>query len=298
MNNQDPHRNTPHLIELPSGKEVLASAAYSPRHIDSSRFVGRDVEKQMVVAAWMGCQQSPPLSPILIGHPGVGKNRLVYEIAREAASPLYVMQGHEDLTPEDLACAVRFQDEGKGGMQYVISPLVTAMRCGGICFLDEIGKIRPRSLALLVSVLDERRYIDSTLLGERVEAHPQFRFIAATNVGELELLPDFIRSRLRPVIEVTPPGREEIEQMVEGFLPEASAREETLDAFWELWSEKKTVPSPREAIQHFAIASSLGQMSDGSGNATWQLAEPVQSVRNPDKSSLETAFNHLNPGRQ
>ena len=82
------------------------------------------------------------------------------------------MQGHEDVTAEDLASSVRFRDSGSG-MEYVVSPLVTAMERGAICFIDEIGKIRPRALALLVSVLDERRYIDSTLLGTRIKADPE-----------------------------------------------------------------------------------------------------------------------------
>jgi MoxR-like ATPase len=122
-----------------------------------------------------------------------------------------------------LACAVRFSDDPDKKMDYVLSPLVTAMRVGGICFVDEIAKVRPRALALLSSVLDERHYIDSILLGARVNSHPGFRFIAATNTADIagSALPEFLRSRLRPVIEVGYPSPEEIAKIVRTRFPTA-----------------------------------------------------------------------------
>ncbi|MSU64305.1 MAG: MoxR family ATPase [Pedosphaera sp.] len=199
-------------MTLNSSKKVLASEAYRPRA--TSDFVGRLHESKMITAAWIGSSAQPPLCPLLVGEPGVGKNRLVYELSRRPGLDLYIFQGHEDVTAEDMACAVRFSDEPGRTMDYVVSPLVTAMHRGGICFIDEIGKIRPRTLALLASVLDDRRYIDSTLLGERVHAHARFRFTAATNTGETHALPEFIRSRLLPVIEVGHPPKEEVNQII------------------------------------------------------------------------------------
>ncbi|MCH8196077.1 MAG: AAA family ATPase, partial [Chloroflexi bacterium] len=66
------------------------------------------------------------------GEPGVGKNRVVYELARRTGKDLYIFQGHEDVTAEDLACAVRFSDYADRKMYYVVSPLVTALLWGGI----------------------------------------------------------------------------------------------------------------------------------------------------------------------
>ena len=169
------------------GKSVLVSQPYAPDRSCLPEFVGRDEELKLIAAAWMGGRHSLPLSPLLLGDPGVGKNRLVYELARLTGRNLYIFQGHEDVTAEDLACAVRFSDNPDKKMDYILSPLVAAMHMGGIYFIDEIGKIRPRALALLVSVLDERRYIDSTLLGERVYADRNFRFIAATNTTDFDI---------------------------------------------------------------------------------------------------------------
>jgi MoxR-like ATPase len=244
-------------IHLSQSKAVLAPDPFKPRGGVVRSFVGRLHELKMVIAAWIGGGGLPPLCPLLIGEPGVGKNRLVYELAHRTGLDLYIFQGHEDVTAEDMACTVRFSDEPGRTMDYVVSPLVTAMHRGGICFIDEIGKIRPRALALLASVLDERRYIDSTLLGERVHAHPRFRFIAATNTGEINALPEFVRSRLRPVIDVGFPSKEEIDQIIARQSPSEPDLEKLLQTFWDLFASIKRPPSPRDALHLFALAASL-----------------------------------------
>ncbi|MCB9924248.1 MAG: MoxR family ATPase [Planctomycetaceae bacterium] len=253
-------------------KNVFAAQPYK---VGTQEFVGRNQEMRLITAAWLADRGSLPMSPLLIGEPGLGKNRLIYELAYRTGKDLYIFQGHEDVTAEDLACAVRFSDDANRKMDYVLSPLVTAMIRGGICFIDEIAKIRPRALALLVSVLDERRYIDSTLLGERVTAHPGFRFVAATNTADLEgnAMPEFLRSRMRPEIRIGYPPQEEINDIVAKRFPRLEeAIGELLDWFWELWDEKSkhlkstTPPSPRDVIHVFSLAMSLADYARLGGN--------------------------------
>lgn len=249
------------LKELKVGKKsVYVSQPYVVPHITD--LVGRTSELELITAAWMAGEGQLPLAPLLLGEPGVGKNRVIYEIARRTGKELYIFQGHEDVTAEDLACAVRFSDDPDRKMDYVASPLVSAMLRGGICFIDEIAKIRPRALALLVSVLDERRYIDSTLLGERIKAAPGFRFIAATNTADLEgnAMPEFLRSRMRPLIPVGYPDRKEIDAIVTAMHPRlGSDAAGLLDVFWLEWERHgpKTPPTPRDAIYAFNLALSL-----------------------------------------
>jgi MoxR-like ATPase len=250
----------------------------------------------------MAGPDSLPLAPLLVGEPGVGKNRMVYELADRTGRDLYIFQGHEDVTAEDLACSVRFSDDPSTKMDYVISPLVTAMRRGGICFIDEIGKIRPRALALLVSVLDERRYVDSSLLGERVFAHENFRFIAATNTGEINALPEFVRSRMRPIIKVGYPPKEQVDRIVASQFPHLEERlRELLDTFWSLWDQNGPPPSPRDAIQLFALASSLGDFERLGGESTLRESRRHQPFplggrngrRELDPHHLRLAFHEL-----
>jgi len=178
--------------------------------------VGRELEMEKILAAWIAGEGAFPLSPLLLGDPGLGKNRIVYECARLCGQEYYMFQGHEDVSAEDLVCSMRFSDNTAKKMDYSLSSVATAMLKGGICFVDEIAKMRPRALAPLASLLDERRYLDSNNLGERIHAHPAFRFVAATNTADMKgnLLPDFIRSRIRPIIRVGYPERREINQIL------------------------------------------------------------------------------------
>lgn len=246
-------------------KEALASQPYMPDMAHLPELVGKERHIELITAAWMGGPFSRPMAPLLLGEPGVGKNRLVYELAQLTGKELYIFQGHEDVTAEDLACAVRFSDDPRKKMDYVASPLVTAMKLGGICFIDEIAKIRPRALALLVSVLDERRYIDSTLLGERVRAHNGFRFIAATNTADLEgnLMPEFIQSRMRPVIPVGYPSEKEIMMIIDKQFPKVGKKIDCLmKLFWDMWKEMNTnkPPTPRDAIYIFNLATNIADL--------------------------------------
>ncbi len=262
-------------------KAVYYSQPFIPRQDTLPAFVGREKELSLILAAWMAGNTNLPMSPLLVGAPGMGKNRMIYELAQMTGRELYIFQGHEDVTAEDLACSVRFSDQNNAVMDYILSPLVTAMYRGGIIFIDEIGKIRPRALALLVSVLDERRYIDSTLLGERIEAHPAFRFIAATNTADIHLLPEFLNSRMRPVISIDFPPRTEIDAII---LKQYSGMQREirhlLDMFWVLWAQYNTTAhklSPRDAIYLFGLAAKLGAFENAGGDTPIFQNEPSSS---------------------
>jgi Holliday junction resolvasome RuvABC ATP-dependent DNA helicase subunit len=270
-------------------KTVFQSEQFLPRTNYFNRFIGRVPELRLITAAWIAGDFSLPMSPLLIGEPGVGKNRLIYELAQKTGSQLYIFQGHEDVTSEDLACSVRFSDQSGTVMDYMLSPLVTAMIRGGICFIDEIGKIRPRALALLVSVLDERRYIDSTLLGERIHAHPGFRFVAATNTSDLNLLPEFIISRMRPQINIGYPPKEEIDNIIreqcKGIKKEV---DKLIDLFWILWIDnggKIGGIAPRDAIYLFGWASKLSAFEKIGGTKALMESRQEQPYQLKEKNS-------------
>lgn len=247
-------------------KEFFISEPYTPNH---SATVGREEETALIMAAWAARSDLAPLNPMLTGAPGVGKNRLVYDCARICNKPLFVMQSHEDLTPEDLACSVRFSDNKDRKMDYILSPLVTAMITGSIFLLDELDKMRPKAMAMLSSLLDERRHIDSNILGFRVKAHPEFRFIAAANTmgSDGSIIPDYIQSRLFPIIRMDNMSRAEIESVVRHrhSMPNR-AWEKAISAFWMLHRKNDLQPTPRSALSVFSLAANLAasKHTDGS----------------------------------
>ena len=265
-----------------------------PYNAPVMEMVGRESEMRKILAAWMVGEDDFPLSPILLGDPGFGKNRIVYECARVCAKELYIYQGHEDVSAEDLVCAVRFSDDPGKKMDYILSPLVTAILKGGICFIDEIAKIRPRALAPLASLLDERRYIDSNILGERIHAHPGFRFVAATNTDDIKdsLLPDFIRSRMRPEIRVAYPGKRDINAIVSGRYSALQKEGQGLvDHFWHLWKSHNgdVPPAPRDSLYLFGFASKLADFENLQANRPLDLQATVEAAT-IGKNHLEKAF--------
>jgi MoxR-like ATPase len=279
-------------------KLVLASEPYKPIQSMLPSFVGRENEMELIMASWIAGASSLPFSPVLVGDPGVGKNRIVYELARFTGRDLYIFQGHEDVTADDMACTVRFSDDKANMMEYVLSPLVCAMLNGGIFFLDEIGKIHSHALALLVSVLDERRYIDSTLLGERVYAQPGFRFIAATNTGEVGLLPEFIKSRMRPVIKIGYPPKKEIEEIIRRqFKSRMKNLSDLIERFWSVWNDISTSempPTPRDAIAVFSMALSISDFEARNGSNVIRNAIKTDSfVLDASDKQINVSDNHL-----
>jgi MoxR-like ATPase len=235
-----------------------------PYQAQVREMVGREDEIKTILVSWMASKGRIPLSPLLLGEPGIGKNRTVYECARVCGpnKELYILQGHEDVTAEDLLCAVRFSDDPARKMDYILSPLATAMVRGMIFFLDGIGKMRKRMLAPLESVLDERRYLDINALGERIYAHAGFRFIAATNPSDMDddVLPDFIRSRVKPVVPFGYPPPEELDRIIQSNYPSLRHNARLLlDGFWSNWRGKNgdSPPAPRDSIQIFSYAQSL-----------------------------------------
>ena len=286
-------------------KKVYGSEPFLPRLQTLTDFEGKGKELALITASWIAGDHTLPMNPLLVGEPGVGKNRIVYELAQKTGRQLYIFQGHEDVTSEDIACTVRFSDRDNSVMDYVFSPLVTAMFTGGICLADEIGKIRPRALSLLASVLDDRRYIDSILLGERIHAHPAFRFVAATNTNDINLLPDFILSRLRPQIKMGYPTKEEIDSIIRNHC--RGLKQETdrlIDNFWFLWIDyhgSATGISPRDVIYLFGWASKLSAFESSGGYDTLKNAQYNHLYQLPAEHSftgikpeqLEKAFREL-----
>ena len=231
--------------------------------------VGREEEMKMILAAWLSSEGNPPDSPLLVGGAGVGKTQVVWECATKiCGKELYCQQGSEELTALDLICTMLPSDEHGRKLDITLSKLSTAMVRGGVFFLDSIGKMRKKALALLESVLDHRRYLDaSSVLGCNIKAHPEFRFIAATNPEDLEgdQLEEWIRQRLTPKILFGCPERHETERIIQAHHPALSNNGRRLiDCLWRLWGDKNgdKPPSVRACIEIFGYAQKLADSEE------------------------------------
>jgi MoxR-like ATPase len=172
-------------------------------------WVGRDELLLQVLAAWLVLDpRDLPLHPRLVGKPGVGKTTLAYAAASRMGRDVYLFQATMDTRPEDLIVSPVVGEAGR--IQYVASPLVTAMIRGGVCVLDEGNRMSEKSWASLAPLLDVRRYVESIVAGVKIQAHPEFRFCATMNDDASTFdLPEYIHSRLMPQIWIDFPEPDE-----------------------------------------------------------------------------------------
>ncbi len=185
------------------------SLALSQPISNEIKWVGQPEAMARLQACWLIINsQDVPLCPRLLGKPGVGKTTLAMAAAQKIKKPLYVYQCTMDTRPEDLLITPVLGEGGK--IQYHASPVVSAMIQGGVCILDEGNRMSEKSWASLAPLLDHRRYIESIIAGIKVEAHPEFRCCVTMNDDASTYeLPDYIMSRIQPMIEIDFPPREE-----------------------------------------------------------------------------------------
>lgn len=192
--------------------------------------VSSETVKNQLRACWLTPPDhrpdEPPLSPRIVGKPGVGKTTIAYTVAKEFSENVYIVQCTSDTRPEDLLITPVI-DSGQV-IRYHASPLTTAMINGGVCILDEGNRMSEKSWASLAPLLDTRRYVESIIAGIKVHAHPGFRLAVTMNEDSSTYeIPEYILSRLQPQIRVEFPSEAEEKEILKVNLPYSN--EELLD---------------------------------------------------------------------
>lgn len=182
-------------------------------------WVGQGDLVTQVLAAWLVIGKADlPLSPRLVGRPGVGKTTLAYHAGKSSGRPVYLFQATMDTRPEDLIVTPVISDAGK--IKYMASSVVSAMIKGGVAIIDEGNRMSEKSWASLAPLLDSRRYVESIVAGIKIKAHPDFRMCTTMNDDASTFeLPEYIHSRLQPQIFIDFPERDEEYQILKSNLP-------------------------------------------------------------------------------
>ena len=188
-------------------------------HEAIGQWIGQNDILQQLLACWLVVDDRDlPLTPRLIGAPGIGKTALAMAGARARQQQLYIYQCTADTRPEDLLVTPVLAESGK--IAYHASPLVTAMIRGGVCILDEGNRMNEKSWASLAPLLDHRRYVESIVAGITISADPSFRCAVTMNQDDSTYeIPDYILSRLQPTLQLSFPNREDEMEILQYHLP-------------------------------------------------------------------------------
>lgn len=218
-------------------------------HDATGEWIGQREILQQLMACWLVVDERDlPLTPRLVGPPGIGKTALGMAGAQLRKQELYIYQCTADTRPEDLLVTPVLAESGK--IAYHASPLVTAIIRGGICILDEGNRMNEKSWASLAPLFDQRRYVESIVAGITIQAHAHFRCCVTMNQDESTFeIPDYILSRLQPTLQLGFPQRQDELAILQYHLPFAAAEMLSLTVdFLQSAHELKLDYSPRDGI--------------------------------------------------
>jgi len=280
-----------------NGKTVYLKEPFKPAADAENAFVGRHEELRLILTSWIARPGKPAFAPVLVGKPGVGKTQLAYAAARLAERELYVFNGSYDVPGQDLAATFTTGDgSDSSNIRYLLSALSTAMVRGGVFFCDELGELHETALAMLLPLLDDQQCIESTLLGQRIRAHPRFRFIASMNssdplIGRLRSN-DKLARRL-DLIEVGDFSASDIQTLIERHFPAASTNTKVLSHFWKCWRRQHdaALPTPSEVIRIFRKAENFAEAERLDDAGCWARLEadgPAFSIEHLDAAFAQT----------
>lgn len=240
------------------------------------KWIGQTTVLEQLLACFLVIDASDrPLSPRIVGLPGMGKTTLAMAAADVRSQDLYIFQCTADTRPEDLLVTPVLAEDKK--IAYHGSPLVTAMITGGLCVLDEGNRMNEKSWASLAPLLDNRRYVESIVAGVTIHAHENFRCCVTMNQDESTFeIPDYILSRLQPTLTLDYPRRRDELAILRYHLP--FAKPEMLELtveFLQKAHELKLDFSPRDGINMLRYAlKRLAQNPEHplSADAAWREA--------------------------
>jgi len=226
---------------------------------DSSKWIGQADPMRQLMACWSKLTpEDLPLSPRIIGPPGLGKTTLATSAAQVIEQEVYLMQCTADTRPEDLIITPVLDAGGK--ISYHASPLLTAAIRGGVAILDEGNRMSEKSWASLAGLLDHRRTVESVVAGISLKAHPEFRCVVTMNDDSSTFeIPDYIMSRIQPAIRIPWPSRDEEQQILQYNLP--FARESIVDLCLDFLQKAHHLDLPysiRDGINLARYTSKLG----------------------------------------
>ncbi len=138
--------------------------------------------------------------PVLLKGPtGCGKSRFMEYMAWRLRRPLITVSCHDDLTAADLVGRYLITNNET---VWIDGPLAHAVRCGGICYLDEIVEARKDTTVVIHPLADDRRILPMERHGELLHAPPEFVLVMSYNPGYQSVLKELKQSTRQRFIAI------------------------------------------------------------------------------------------------
>ncbi|ORA08133.1 CbbQ/NirQ/NorQ/GpvN family protein [Mycobacterium arosiense] len=139
------------------------------------------------------------LAIMLKGPTGCGKTRFVEAMAHRLGRPLFTVACHEDLTAADLVGRHLLRG---GETVWMDGPLTSAVKEGGICYLDEVVEARQDTTVVLHPLGDHRRTLHIDRLGVSLDATEGFCLVVSYNPGYQSVLKDLKDSTRQRMVAI------------------------------------------------------------------------------------------------
>jgi nitric oxide reductase NorQ protein len=150
------------------------------------------------------------LPVMLKGPTGCGKTRFVEHMSWRLKRTLVTVGCHEDLTASDLVGKYTLRGDETVWQD---GPLTTAVKSGGIAYLDEIVEARKDTTVVIHPLTDDRRILPLEKKGEVLQAPPEFQLVISYNPGYQSVLKDLKHSTKQRFVAIDfdypPPDAEE-----------------------------------------------------------------------------------------
>jgi nitric oxide reductase NorQ protein len=150
------------------------------------------------------------LPVMLKGPTGCGKTRFVEHMGWRLQRTLVTVACHEDLTASDLVGKYTLRGDETIWQD---GPLTTAVKAGGIAYLDEVVEARKDTTVVIHPLTDDRRILPLEKKGEIVRAPDEFLLVISYNPGYQSVLKDLKHSTKQRFVAIEfdypPPDLEE-----------------------------------------------------------------------------------------
>jgi len=166
------------------------------------------------------------LPVMLKGPTGCGKTRFVEHMSWRLGRTLITVACHEDLTASDLVGKYTLQNDATVWQD---GPLTTAVKSGGIAYLDEVVEARKDTTVVIHPLTDDRRVLSIEKKGEIIRAPDDFMLVISYNPGYQSVLKDLKHSTKQRFVAIDfdypkPDLEETILQEESGVDPEIAAK--------------------------------------------------------------------------